>query len=126
MSDSNRINELFDNQLYQVSKGVSHEQMDKGIMWLELERVKEWKSRFGYSFNIYGNDHFINGGPHFHFDNREKEIAAKVSFEGEILESKGKGAVDSKMKKELKFFLKKHRKRLIELWNLKNPELKVL
>ena len=120
------INEYFDNQLYQVSKGLTHEQMDKGAMLLELEKVKEWKSRFGFVFNIYGNDHFIDGNPHFHFDNREKQIATKINLDGEVLESSGKKELDGRMKKELKYFLKKHRRRLIDFWNQKNPELKVL
>jgi hypothetical protein len=36
-------------------------------MYLELEKVKEWKSRFGYQFHIYSNDHCLDNKPHFHF-----------------------------------------------------------
>ena len=125
MLEFQKINQLFDSQLYQVSKGLTHEQMDNGVMLLELEKVKAWKSRFGYTFNIYGNDHLIAGGPHFHFDHKEKQISAKINFDGEVLESHGKGEVTSRIKKELKYFLNKHRSKLIEMWNKKNPELKI-
>lgn len=127
MNEFEVLNRIFDWQLYSISKGLTHKKLDKGVFLLELEKVKEWKSKFGYEFNVYSNDHFVNGEPHFHFDHKEKNVACKISFSGEIFKSTGKGELTSKILKELTCFLSKeeNRRRLINFWNQKNPELKV-
>ena len=71
MNEFELLNRIFDTHLYSISKGMTHEQLDNGVFLLELEKVKEWKSKFGFIFNIYSNDHFINGEPHFHLDHKE-------------------------------------------------------
>lgn len=122
-----RLNGIFDDILYQVSKGNSIEDQQNGIRHIELHQVKEWKSKFGFKFNIYGNDHFINNKPHFHFDNKQLGISCKMSFSGEIFECKGKKKVSRKTLKELNYFLSKPNVQdlITELWNDKNPKLKV-
>jgi hypothetical protein len=66
-----KLNQSFDEVLFQLSKGISIEDMKKGRLWLELEQVKEWKSKFGFQFHIYSNDHLLKTTkqeykPHFH------------------------------------------------------------
>jgi hypothetical protein len=121
------LNKSFDELEFQFSKGLTIEKFEKGIRYFEFEQVKEWKSRFGYVFNIYSNDHFIDKKPHFHFDNKEKKISCKMSFEGDIFESNGINSIEKKVLKDLQYFLSKseNRKILIEKWNQKNPNLKV-
>ncbi|MEZ4778585.1 MAG: hypothetical protein R2786_04310 [Flavobacteriaceae bacterium] len=125
--DFNQLDQLFDELQYQFSKGISIENYESGTRWIELEKVKEWKSRFGYQLNIYSNDHFIDNKPHFHFDNISKEISCKISFDGEIFESSGKKEIDRKTLKELTYFLSRTniQNTLIAKWNEKNPKLKV-
>lgn len=127
MDDQLKLERQFDEILFQISKGVSQEDYNNGIRWSGFERVKEWQSRNGFTFNIYSNDHFINGQPHFHFDNKAKGIASKISFSGEIFEEKGKQNIPKNIYKDLKLFLKSEitRSILVEMWNSKNPELKV-
>ena len=127
MEEDNFLIRSFDSLLHYVSRGITHEQIEQGVTLLELEKVKEWKSKNGYLFNIYGNDHFIDNKPHFHFDHKEKQIACKIGFDGEIFESKGKTNPDSKIIKELKYFLDKDetQKALKNMWNTKNPELQI-
>ena len=126
-NQSEKLEEIFDGIVYQISKGNSIEGLKDGKLYLELEQVKEWKSRFGYKFNIYGNDHFINNKPHFHFDNKQIGISCKMSFEGEIFGCKGNKQVSRKTMKELAYFLSKPNTQelLVSMWNDKNPELKV-
>ncbi len=119
------LDRLFDEQLYSVSKGLTHEKMDKGLFLVELEKIKEWKNKNGYTFNIYGNDHLIDGKPHFHFDHKEKGIVTKINLDGEVVDSKGRNDLSSKSLKEIKYFLKKNRNRIVEFWNQKNPTLQV-
>ena len=122
----NDLNRSFDELKFQFEKGLTIENHKNGIRYFGLEKVKEWKSRFGYTFNIYGNDHFIEGKPHFHFDNNEKGVACKISFNGEVFESKGKNKIDKKILKELRYFLSHERTQelIISKWNTKNPKLK--
>ncbi len=120
------LNRSFDELKFQFSKGVTIENYENGIRYFGLEKVKEWKSKFGYAFNIYGNDHFIDNKPHFHFDNKEKGVSCKMSFDGEIFESKGKNQIDKKALKELRYFLTMDKTQdiIISKWNEKNPKLK--
>ena len=127
MDDHLKLERQFDEVLFQIIKGVSQEDYNNGIRWSGFERVKEWQSRNGFTFNIYSNDHFINGQPHFHFDNKSKDIASKISFRGEIFEEKGKQNIPKNIYKELKLFLNSEGTRsiLVSIWNSKNPKLKV-
>lgn len=121
-----RLEIIFDSLLYQFSKGITYESYEKGLRHHEFEQLKEWKSKFGFKFNIYGNDHLIDGKPHFHFDNKEKNIACKIDFQGSILEYKG-SEVPAKTLKDLQFFLLKEdvQKIIYDKWNEKNPNLTI-
>ena len=94
---------------------------------MEFEKVKEWKSRFGYQFHIYSNDHFIDNKPHFHFIKSSDEIECRVFFDGTVYDYKGKGRLDKKAKEALDYFLSGEyiQKSLIEFWNSKNPQCKI-
>ena len=50
MTIENKLNEGLDNILYQIKRGVSIDEIKKGIFWIELEQIKAWKSRFGFKF----------------------------------------------------------------------------
>lgn len=124
--DFEKVELKFDELLFQVSKGNTFENLEKGIFYIGLEQVKEWKSRFGYKFNIYSNDHFINNKPHFHLDNSSEGIHCKISFEGEIFESKGKELPKNIQKDLIKFLSKDEINLLLKSkWNSMNPKLKV-
>ena len=120
------LNCSFDELKFTFEKGLTIEDHKEGIRYLGLEKIKEWKSKFGYVFNIYSNDHFIENKPHFHFDNKEKGVSCKMSFDGNVFESKGKNEIDRKVLKELKYFLsmEKIQETIISKWNNKNPKLK--
>jgi hypothetical protein len=122
----NDLNRSFDELKFQFEKGLTIESHKKGTRYLGLEKVKEWRSKFGYVFNIYGNDHFIDNKPHFHFDHNEKGVSCKMSFDGEIFESKGRNEIDKKALKELRYFLSMYRTQeiIVSKWNEKNPKLK--
>lgn len=125
-SNITHLDHSFDDLKFQFSKGVTIENYEDGIRYIGLEKVKEWKSKFGYVFNIYGNDHFIDNKPHFHFDNKEKGVSCKMSFDGEIFESKGRNQIDKKALKELRYFLTMDNTQdiIVAKWNEKNPDLK--
>lgn len=115
---------FFDDILFQFSKGVTYEMYEKGIRYEQFEQVKEWQSKFGFKFNIYSNDHLIDGKKHFHFDHKEQGIACKMDFQGNVLECKGK-TIPPKVLKDLQFFVRReHIQKLIHAeWDNKNPEL---
>jgi hypothetical protein len=105
-SSENRLNEYFDEVIFQLSKGNTIERLKRGIYYTEFERLKEWKSRFGYQFDICSNDHFIDHKPHFHFKKND-EIECRVFFDGTIYDCKGKGQLDKKVRKLLVIFYQK-------------------
>jgi len=119
------IEQYFDILLYQLEKGITFENYIKGKVYLELQKFKPWKSRYKYKFDVYSNDHLIDGEKHFHFKNIPNNIDCKISFSGKILESNGKNELDSKLIKELKNFLllENINIELNEMWNSKNPDL---
>lgn len=127
MANYTDLDEYFDGFLHQMVKGVSHEAYERGARYWEFEQVKEWKSKYGYRFSIYGNDHLIDGKPHFHFDNQQNEVSCKLGFDGELFECKGKNTIPANVLKELRYFLGKEKiqSTLVEFWNAKNPEIKV-
>lgn len=100
----------------------THEQVEYISKHTQYQKLKEWNSRFGYEFNIYSNDHLIFGKPHFHFDNPERGVNAKIDFDGKVL-SIGTKPIPSNIYKELKYFLKKDyvQRILTENWINKNP-----
>jgi len=101
---SELLNQIFDNLLYQTAKGRLHLDISSSSVYTELELVKEWKSKFGYQFNIHSNDHFIDNEPHFHFDNKEKGIFCKISFSGVVKESRGTKTIPKNILKILRQF----------------------
>lgn len=63
------IDEIFDDFLLQRTK-LSYEEIESGKKRIErFVQIKEWKSKYGYKFQAYSNDHLIDGKKHFHFDN---------------------------------------------------------
>lgn len=108
----------FDDLLFQTAKG-------RNACSLE-HQIRDWNLKFGYKFNIYSNDHLIDGKPHFHFDNEAQDIFCKLDFEGNVLESSGNRKISSKVHKELISFLSKKRikRSIVDKWNEKNPDLK--
>ena len=120
------IDELFDEFNFQIEK-VGFEKYDKGIRWFGFEKFKPWESKFNYVFDVYSNDHLIDGKPHFHFKHLEKKIDCKINLEGVVLESNGINELDSKMIKMLQKFLIDDgiQTLLYEMWNTKNPSLAI-
>jgi hypothetical protein len=120
------LNISFDELLFQLSKGVTIEQYDKGTRRHNFEKVKEWKSRFGYQFHIYSNDHLIENKPHFHLLKESEGIDCKYFFDGTLIECKNSNKTLKSIEKELNYFLSKpsQQLRIIQLWNLKNPNQK--
>ena len=43
----------FDEILFQLSKGLTIDQLKNGKRWFGFEQVKEWKNRMGYKLHIY-------------------------------------------------------------------------
>lgn len=124
---SRELEESLDEILFQLSKGNTIEGLKKGRMWFGLEQVKEWKNRFGYQFHIYSNDHLIDNKPHFHLRNQSENIDCRFFFTGELFDCKGNSKIDKKIVSALNYLLSNpiQQKRLIEFWNIKNPQFKV-
>jgi hypothetical protein len=54
MDESEQFLEMrLDEILFQLSKGLTIEQLKKGKRWFGFEQVKEWKNRMGYKLHIY-------------------------------------------------------------------------
>ena len=81
---NDKLNRGFDEILFQLSKGNTIECLKKGIFWSGFEKVKEWKSQFGYQFHIYSNDHFLDKKPHFHILKESESIDCRVFFDGTL------------------------------------------
>ncbi|GAA4334245.1 hypothetical protein [Flaviaesturariibacter amylovorans] len=125
MEELERIELMFDSLLFQISKGLTHEKLEQGYRWDSFQQVGQWKLRFGFKFNVYSNDHLIDGKPHFHFDHPGDGIFCKVDFDGNVLESKGGKSVPDKVLKELDYFLYKQGGKVLlnDLWVRLNPTL---
>ena len=121
------LNRGLDWILDQISHGNTIEGLIKGRVWYGLEQVKEWKSKFGYQFHIYSNDHFIDKKPHFHIVNQSESIDCKLFFDGALIECKGQSKLSKKVHRAIKYFISDSKRQdlLIELWNKKNPSLQV-
>jgi hypothetical protein len=115
----------FDELLYDLSKGHTIEKMKKGLKRFEFEQVKEWKNRFGYSFQIFSNDHFIDNKPHFHLIKNKGEINCKFFFDATLIICKGNKSIDKKTHEALLYFISKplYQDYLKNLWNKNNPSL---
>jgi hypothetical protein len=113
----------FDQLLYELSKGHTIERMKRGIKLIELEQVKEWKNRFGFSFQIFPNDHLIENKPHFHLIKNNGEINCKFFFDATLIKCLGIKSIDKETREALLYFTSKPNTQtnLKELWNKKNP-----
>jgi|GEM_PF-2039880 hypothetical protein len=115
----------FDDLLIETQdEGLTYEQIEYKHNHEQLQKIKDWNSRYGYTLNIYSNEHLISGKKHFHFDNKEKGIYAKIDFAGNVLEIKGKN-IPSNIEKNLRYFLNQSyvRKMMEDVWSHKNPNL---
>lgn len=123
----NNLNQGLDYILDQLSHDNTIEGLKNGRVWMGFEQVKEWKSKFGYLFHIYSNDHFIENKPHFHILKKSEGIDCRLFFDGVIFDCKGNGKLDKKIRDAIAYFLSDSKTQLIlnEFWNNNNPELKV-
>lgn len=122
--DLERLNMMFDEFLTMMELGLTHEDHKAGKRMSvdSFEQFREWKGRNGWHFNIYGNDHLIDGKKHFHFDHKEKKVFAKVDFDGNVLELKNQNDVPSRILKDLRYFLSGYnRTKMEEIWDRLNP-----
>lgn len=119
----NKLNQGLDEILFQLSKGNTIEGLKKNRLWMGFDRIKEWKSRFGYQFHIYSNDHLIDKKPHFHIVKTSDGIDCRLFFDGTIYDCNGTQKLKKKVIEALEYFLSEadQQKRLIEFWNKKNP-----
>lgn len=122
-----RLNRGLDYILDQLARGNTIEGLKNGTKWMGLQKVKEWKSKFGFQFHIYSNDHFIEDKPHFHIVKKSEGIDCRLFFDGEIFDCKGNGELSKKIREAIIYFVSDSKRQTIlkELWNTKNPELKV-
>jgi hypothetical protein len=127
MTNEKKLNEGLDNILYQIKRGVTIDEIKKGIFWIELEQIKAWKSRFGFQFQIYSNDHLIENKPHFHIVKISEGIDCRMFFNGKIYDCKGNKNIDKKVLEAINYFLSDNSIQILlqEFWNQKNPSLKI-
>ncbi len=120
-----QLDESFDWIYHQLTKGNTINGLRDNLIYLEFEQVKEWKSKYGFQFQIYSNDHFIDNKPHFHLIKKSENIDCRLFFSGEIFDCKGNSKLDKKIKDAVEYFLslEVNQNRLIGLWNIKNPAL---
>ena len=119
--EENILNKEFDLFLESEDKKTNFEPtILSGRTFQKFEKVKEWQSKHGYTFNIYGNDHLIEGKKHFHFDHNGDNIHLKISFEGEIFEKK---YLKPNILKDLIIFIQQEKVqlKLNQMWDEKNP-----
>lgn len=123
-----RLNQGLDYIVDQLSHGNTIEGLKRGRVWMGFEQVKEWKSKFGYQFQIYSNDHLIDNKPHFHIVNKSENIDCRLFFDGEVVDCQGNSQLKKKIKSALKYFLAQpsNQTLLVELWNRKNPSLQLM
>lgn len=84
-----RLNQSLDAIIHQLTRGNTIEGLKKGRIYLELHQVKEWKSKYGYQFHVYSNDHLIDNKPHFHILKESENIDCRFFFDGNIHDCKG-------------------------------------
>ena len=122
-----KLNQLFDEIIHQLEKGNTIEGLKKGLLYYEFHQVKEWKSKYGYRFHVYSNDHLIDKKPHFHIVKESEGIDCRFFFNGSIYDCKGQNKLEKKVSVALEYFLecRSNIAILISLWNNKNPNYKV-
>lgn len=122
-----KLNQSFDFIIHQLTKGNTIEGLKKGQIYEELHQVKEWKSKYGYQFHVYSNDHLIDKKPHFHIVKISDNINCRFFFDGSLYDCKGQKKVENKVMEAIKYFLedKSNLTRLISLWNNKNTNLRI-
>ena len=120
-----QLDKSFDFIIHQLIRGNTIQGLKNNKYLFELEQVKEWQSKYGFQFQIYSNDHFIENKPHFHLIKRSDNIDCRLFFDGEVFDCKGKSQLDKRIKEAIEYFLgvSKNQNRIIELWNNKNPFL---
>jgi hypothetical protein len=126
INESNELDWWFDDLLIQVIRGnLSHEAIENGRRIEMFRQVKDWKALYGYKFNIYSNDHLIDGKKHFHFDNNAADVHSKLDFEGNVLEETSK-PIPANILKELLYFMNNSgiKEKLHAMWDEQNPTLK--
>ena len=118
-----QLNEAFDWIIHQLAKGNTIQGLENNRCYFEFEQVKEWKSKYGFQFQIYSNDHLIEKKPHFHLVKKSANIDCRLFFDGEVVDCKGNLQLDRRTKDAIVYFLSiaKNQNLLIELWNNKNP-----
>lgn len=121
------LNQILDGIIHQLTKGNTIERLKKGIQYFELHQFKEWKSKYGYQFHVYSNDHLIDNKPHFHILKKSENINCRFFFNGQIYDCKGKNKPEKKVTDALCYLLEDSSNigTLILLWNNKNPQSKV-
>jgi hypothetical protein len=127
-NEVDRLNQSLDDIIHQLAKGNTIEGLKKGRTYLELHQVKEWKSKYGYQFHVYSNDHLIDKKPHFHILKESENIDCRFFFDGSVFDCKGQNKLEKKVLEALEYFLENSSNvtMLISLWNNKNPKYKVL
>jgi hypothetical protein len=127
-SEEDKLNQSLDYILHQLTKGNTIEGLKNGQKIIELHQVKEWKSKYGYQFHIYSNDHLIDKKPHFHIIKSSENIDCRFFFDGTVYDCKGQNKLEKKVLEALEYFLENSSNVaiLISLWNNKNPKYKVL
>lgn len=128
----NELNQSLDEILFQLSKGNTIEGLKNGRLWMGFEQVKEWKSKFGFQFHIYANDHLLKNAlkeykPHFHLIKSSENIDCRIFFDGTIYDCQGGNLIDKRTKEAIEYFLSNpnYQNLLLELWNHKNPQFPV-
>ncbi|CAI8358293.1 MAG: Uncharacterised protein [Bacteroidota bacterium] len=126
-SIENRLNQGLDFILYQLDHGNTLEGLKNGLLWFGFEQVKEWKSKFGYQFHVYSNEHFINKKPHFHIIHKGESIDCRLFLDGELIDCKGQSKLNKKVHEAIKYFVSQPKRAtmLAKFWNSKNPDLLV-
>lgn len=130
MSDNfeDKLNESFDFIIHQLTKGNTIEGIKTRHLFMEFHQVKEWKSKYGYQFHVYSNDHLIDKKPHFHIIKESDNIDCRFFFDGNIYDCKGQNKLEKKVFIALEYFLEENSNiaKLIDLWNNKNPTYKII
>lgn len=123
-----KLNISFDYIIHQLTKGNTIEGLKAGTIYMEFHQVKEWKSKYGYQFHVYSNDHLIDKKPHFHILKKSENIDCRFFFDGSFYDCKGQNKLEKKVVDALGYFLETKTivTMLISLWNNKNPNYKVV
>lgn len=123
----NKLNQGLDYILDQLAHGNTIEGLKKNRVWMGFEQVKEWKSKFGFQFQVYSNDHYIDNKPHFHIVKKSERVDCRLFFDGEIYDCKGDTSLDKKTREAIIHFLSDPKRQVLlkEYWNNKNPELRI-